>query len=677
MVHTGNLLATLSALGYALASEAMLETRQNDPCAKIGGQQWVNPADLRACFTSFPLDPALQENIIDVLNKTMAFHVSVNYQISAPEPFTNDVHEDLLKDFARIKAQSYDSEYDMHVDIQNSINRLRDGHCFWSYNCFDCAFVYTNFLPIFLVQIVDASGTQTVNIAAESYNVSSVEFADQIDVWEAALPDGITLESLNGATVLSIDGKDPLIAADTNAETNGHLQGLGTRQNVFFASYQRGQTGWNYVLGDFAQQSLPRSDSVTLEIQRVNQPKTETVTIPYRARRGINPANLTDTASWRAGFCLNPTSDTFIKSYPDTKITREITKKFQQQSPMPPASFRDIVSAVPNDLTDAAFPPSLAPPAQNLPGEFGFGEFFMLEDGVTGVLAFGSFAGDTLEAQERGLLDGLNGLKSKGAKQLIVDVTNNGGGSVCIAHFLHRILVGPKDTTVPQAILDTKIRAGPLAKLIVKAIIENNTDPDVQALFNPARWTNASDVPFAPNFDFMDPAVDEVINGVPDAFSQRIGAECPDSGGWDVELPDEPLFEGPNVVIVSNGLCASSCGLFSIPMVKREGARTVVVGGRQGVNQQYTGTVGGQSLNGFNMFAEALNAGLVDNPLNQPILLVQGLIGITWRSAFGIDDPTQPEEWQDHSADLNLPLTAETVNNPLAIWNEVAKRMFS
>ena len=54
--------------------------------------------------------------------------------------------------------------------------------------------------------------------------------------------------------------------------------------------------------------------------------------------------------------------------------------------------------------------------------------------------------------------------------------------------------------------------------------------------------------------------------------------------------------------------------------------------------------------------------------------------GITWRLGFGIDDPTQPEgepvillsdipkrrvtngrhtEWQDHPADLNLPLTAD------------------
>jgi len=39
----------------------------------------------------------------------------------------------------------------------------------------------------------------------------------------------------------------------------------------FFSSYSRGAAGWNYILGNFAQQSLPLSDSVNLKLQLVNQ----------------------------------------------------------------------------------------------------------------------------------------------------------------------------------------------------------------------------------------------------------------------------------------------------------------------------------------------------------------------------------------------------------------------
>ena len=64
---------------------------------------------------------------------------------------------------------------------------------------------------------------------------------------------------------------------------------------------------------------------------------------------------------------------------------------------------------------------------------------------------------------------------------------------------------------------------------------------------------------------------------------------------FDMDPPNVALFPGNKVAIVSNGRCASSCSLFSITMTKEEGAKTVVVGGKNGVEQRYCGTVGGQS----------------------------------------------------------------------------------
>ncbi|KAF5360262.1 hypothetical protein D9758_009178 [Tetrapyrgos nigripes] len=680
MVHTGNRWASLSILGSVLASEVTIQTRQSDdPCAKVVGKKWVDPAVLRACFTSVPVDPDLKENIIDVINKTLLFHTSVNYQISAPEPFTNDVHEDLVKDLARISDQSYDSEFDLHLLCTShyvigwillKLISLQDA-------------VYINFLPIPLVQLTDTYGAQTINIAPEAYKVASAEFADQISVWEAALPDGISLESLDGATVLSINGEDPLAAVDQNAEATGGFEGLGTRQNSFFSSYQQ---GWTYLMGDFAQQNLPLSDSATLQVQRVNQSLADTITLPYRARIGPNTMiDVTDTDTWRSGLCIAFTDDSVtdnsVDSYPDTPTIRRVTKQFMPRlagsasSNSPSSKSKRGVNVMHDQalVSNVVFPPSLTPPSQNISGNSAQSEFFMLDDGITGVLALGSFSGEA--DLQRALLHGLMGLKSKGAKQLIVDLTNNGGGVMCTAAWLHRILAGPKKTTEPQAILDTKLRANPLAQLILKAIIHNNTDPDGQSAYNPIHFTNADNVPFATDFDYMDPAVKEMINEHEDAFSQRLGSECPPIN-WPAPPPDEALFEGNKVVLVSNGRCASSCALFAVTMAKEEGAKTVVLGGRKSIQQQYCGTVGGESTNGFSFYDEAKAAGLKDHPLNQPILKVQGIVGLTWRLAFGVEDPTQPEEWQDHPADLNMPLTAEIVNNPLAIWNEVVKQMF-
>ena len=61
-------------------------------------------------------------------------------------------------------------------------------------------------------------------------------------------------------------------------------------------------------------------------------------------------------------------------------------------------------------------------------------QFFLLDDAKTGVLALGSFSGDSFANLQNNLLAGLQNLKDKGATQLIVDVSNNGGGYICLAH---------------------------------------------------------------------------------------------------------------------------------------------------------------------------------------------------------------------------------------------------
>ncbi len=55
-------------------------------------------------------------------------HTSVNYQIQAPEPFNNDVHEDLHADLARISSQDHHpSEFDLHLDLFRTFKRVNDG----------------------------------------------------------------------------------------------------------------------------------------------------------------------------------------------------------------------------------------------------------------------------------------------------------------------------------------------------------------------------------------------------------------------------------------------------------------------------------------------------------------------------------------------------------------------
>ena len=113
-------------MGRTERRSSLLQIGQVDPKIKSNVCSWL----FLTCLIS---------NIFvfaDVVNKTLAFHTSVNYEFKAPEPFTADVHEDLLGDLARISKQSYPSDYDLHIDFSRTLKRLDDGHCVWINACY-------------------------------------------------------------------------------------------------------------------------------------------------------------------------------------------------------------------------------------------------------------------------------------------------------------------------------------------------------------------------------------------------------------------------------------------------------------------------------------------------------------------------------------------------------------
>ncbi|KAH9485462.1 Peptidase S41 family protein ustP [Psilocybe cubensis] len=668
------------ALGSLLANVDALSI-SGDPCAAIAGKKWVLPKEARACLSSFPLDPLIKANVLEVVSKTLAFHTSTNYQIQAPPPFDNDVHEDLVADLERIRAQAYASEFDFHKDIYYSFKRVNDGHCGVYNYCYDS--LYVTYLPLPLVLLTAGDGSQNVHIAPEAFRVASAEFKDGIDFWQETLPGHLKgqLASLSGAKVFLIDGKDPFVAVNESANTMGGSQSFGTRQNSFFASYSRGASGWQYSMGNFATKAHPLVDSVELTVQRVNHTTNDTFTIPYRSRFGSASREFVDSVSYRANNCVATNTTNGVDLYSDSISAQAYQDStppisfFQQQPSVNPEESKKLPMNVVLDglsLTDIDLPEHLQPSLPSLNQSYSVAQFYILNDNLTGVLALGSFSAKNFTLFGASLLEGLLELKAAGVKRLIVDVTNNGGGYICIAHWLHRIIIGPKDSTEPQAGLDSAARSGPLAQLIVQRIADG-ADPKDMLIYSPTQWSNASHHQFPPQENWLKPT-NVVINGHNDSFSQRLGQECQP---FEWAAPDYALFDPQNILIVSNGKCGSSCSLFSITMAKLEGVRTVVFGGKADVRQQYCGTVGGQSLGFSSIDTDIKSTKLKNHTLAPPDFLTNSVQGITWRLGYGIEDRNAPEEWQSHYANISIPLTFETVNNPVAIWEHIARKHFA
>ena len=274
----------------------------------------------------------------------------------------------------------------------------------------------------------------------------------------------------------------------------------------------------------------------------------------------------TDSASFRANNCKATNTTNGVDYY--TSSSNDVgdsTSRVQQQPKLSPDDRRKYPLSVIIDgapPSDVALPPDLIPTLPPLGGSYSVAQFYYLNDTQTGVLALGSFSASSFSDLQQNLLTGLQNLKAAGAERLIVDITNNGGGYVCIAHWLHRIIAGPKNTTVPQAGLYTETRAQPLAQAITAAIA-NGADPDLDLLYNPLNWAFANNTLFPAEYDWLKDPVRKVINGREDFFSQKLGQECQP---FSIDPPGEGLFDPKKVAIVGNGRCASSCSLFSVSL---------------------------------------------------------------------------------------------------------------
>ena len=78
-----------------------------DPCAKIAGLSFVDPADAIACQKSFPFQEVLRQNVISVVSGVFDFYTFEDFYYDSPPPF-QDSTKDIRKEIKRINCTQYD-----------------------------------------------------------------------------------------------------------------------------------------------------------------------------------------------------------------------------------------------------------------------------------------------------------------------------------------------------------------------------------------------------------------------------------------------------------------------------------------------------------------------------------------------------------------------------------------
>jgi len=92
--------------------------------------------------------------MIEVINKTLPFHVSTSYQIQVEGVYANDVHSDIVLAIANISSTQYASEFGMHLDLSAAFKAVNDGHFGWSNFCYVSPNQSTTFFVFWLTTVV-------------------------------------------------------------------------------------------------------------------------------------------------------------------------------------------------------------------------------------------------------------------------------------------------------------------------------------------------------------------------------------------------------------------------------------------------------------------------------------------------------------------------------------------
>ncbi|KAJ5366114.1 hypothetical protein N7541_000055, partial [Penicillium brevicompactum] len=300
--------------------------------------------------------------------------------------------------------------------------------------------------------------------------------------------------------------------------------------------------------------------------------------------------------------------------------------------------------------------------------------------------------------------------RKDGKEKLIVDLSNNMGGDINLGFNLFRILFPDKPIYTATRFPSTEL-IGLMGRVFSSSqgneavehdntldlplVFQNAVTPDQrhsfgswEKLFGPVEIAGQNMSHLHATFNFTTASTED----------------NPISGYGGIEFGHSTqLFHAENIIIMTNGICASTCTILA-RLLKQQGVRSIVFGGRPRAApmQLLGGSKGGQywSLVTVSHYIEkareiAVNASgagfpilsadelarfleLAPPPLTGfPIRIdSRGGSGVNFRNEYDEKDPTTPLQFVYEAADCRLFWTAENYVFPESWWVAAADAMF-
>jgi len=281
----------------------------------------------------------------------------------------------------------------------------------------------------------------------------------------------------------------------------------------------------------------------------------------------------------------------------------------------------------------------------------------------TGVYVMSQFASANNATWKDGMIKGLNAVKQQGAQKLILDLSNNGGGDICAAYALMKLLV--PNGGVGPFLTDIRVTKA-LSNLITTGFDKKNTD----TIFSPQAWFDTNGQKFQ-DLSWIQPLRTRTLDDgtqTPVGYSQFFEDSCDYTWG-DFKLP----FAREDIAFVTNGFCLSSCSLVfnqlyeSAPEI--ETITTTAFTGGVGITPSTL--TGGMVYSASDMSADIADIGTFNDPKLDMTLPVSGDVRFAFREAYSRKEPSKVLEFVRRNSKYRLEMDEHNTLRQDAVWQGV------
>ncbi|KAI8849805.1 hypothetical protein BC829DRAFT_390740 [Chytridium lagenaria] len=599
-----------------------------DPCATLASKNTtvITIEDAFGCFRSFPITPAMKRNQADALKSYFELYPYLDIAKSSSAPlFPSSI--DLLPEIDRIANDpTITSEFEYQSRLVDLVTSLHDAHSFYQPSCFTSVRFFQPWViaarypeglrgqpELYLRETVVDGSYAFSEYAREAAPFLSGLMGEFERFWRGAL--GREAREFVGYSIVSIDGTDAATYVQRFAD---RLAGVSREPDSRF----------NLVLPTtaYVNGSMRLLDGL---IYRVASPPSDfSAKRTYRLRRRqfYSGIVLATTGNIVQEECLRQCQLGQLEVQKTRDCCRLLWKRLKRKGFIGPKQghlHALKLKVSPNLLTIARatrqmgssrmFGVDLSRPIVSDEDS----AFYMLDDGETGVWVFQSVVPSDLSS--RGLaswistvVNGLLTLEAGGARNLLIDVSRNGGGV---------ILPIPQHTFV-----EYDIRLSPTMSFLSRnADAPSTTGSSSATYFSTGDLRSVNGSP-----SILDPGRTFTRGGSESTYSNQFEyTTCKDFTRQFLEsVPRlERGWRAENVVFVSDGVCGSTCAESVRALRDGRNVRSVVYGGRTGTSFQPTSYEGGvvaqfgEILSDATSVSTRANTSRPRNPLPQPFLL--------------------------------------------------------